>query len=285
MAFLLIAAIGKATITIESIDINTTVPYTLNDIQIDANISTDENRHVVIKLFDNNTERQSFEKDLNSADGNLEYYNQQFITQFTEGTHTLDINIFDTNNNPITGKQKTITVLANPIIVDENISWALIQQYILPIARSLSECLVEKTDLNVMLTQNNATLKALQNDVAISLADKQAAEDLLAGKQREAESCQSARATCEADKTTTESKLSTAQNNCETEKASLKTDEENECDELLDLKETTIIQRDNRILELKEANIDTEIIGVAGWIAFFALAGIFAYLYFKERIR
>lgn len=282
---LLLLSNARAEVLVENIDVNKTVQYTLEDIQIDANISADENKSIIVQLFDNNALLESKSLDVNSQDGNKQYYSVSFVNQFTEGNHLIDVNIVDSNYNYLHHNVITINVMANPLNIDENMSWDLIQQYVLPIARSLSECLVEKTDLNVLYTQNQATLRSLENDVGIANADKEAAESLLAVKNRELESSTSARATCEADKTTMESKILNCDAKCENEKNNLKNNEEDVCTDKLLLKDETIQQRDNVIIAQSNEKASLELIAFVFGSMFFLSCALICFLYFKGMIK
>jgi len=195
-----------AAVRIENIDTNAIINYTVSDIRIDVNVFADENKNIILQFFDNNVLRDSKVSNIIVMDGNINYF-YNFVFQFTQGVHIIDINIVDSNYNSLDSKSKTIDVLASPLPGSPDISWELIQQYVLPIARSLSSCLVEKADLNVIYIQSQATMKSLENDVSISQADKQAAEDSLAIKKVELDSSNSARAVCEADKVVVEGKF------------------------------------------------------------------------------
>lgn len=286
MLLLLLAATAKAGTGIQSIDLNTPFLYDKTSIGLDVNIFTDENKQIAIQVYDNNALKHETTAYVDSPDGNTQYFGFNFTMWFaSEGIHRIDVNLSDTNLMQLHWSQKVINVQANPWIVDVNMSWDLVQQYVLPLARSLSLCISEKADLNILHVQSEATLKALQNDAAIAQEDKQEAEKRLADKAREMESCTSARATCEADKSTAESKWLNSENKCDNEKASLKRDEEETCDELVGLKEETIMQRDYRIFALTESKLEYEAMATAGWIAFFIVCGLVGFLYFKGRIK
>lgn len=283
LALVFFSASAFATIQVESIDTNTIINYTFSDIRIDLNIFADENKSIVLQLFDNNVLRDSEILNIISVDGNTNYF-YNFVLQFTKGQHVLDANIVDANYNFMHSKIKTIDVLDNSFIASQGISWELIQQYVLPIARSLSQCLVEKADLNVIYTQSQATMKSLENDVSIAHADKQAAEDSLAIKKTELEASNSARATCEADKTVVEGKFLNSQSDCDNKLNTQKNEKDNECARVVTLKDDSIAQRDNMIIAVTQNKVEIDAIATAAIIGICAMVSILGFLYYKGRI-
>lgn len=284
LATVLLCGGASASVAINGIDVNSALLYTLSNIQVDVNVITDVDANVIVQLYDNN----SF-VDENSLrvlfDGNVRIYKVSFVTQFSEGTHVLDANLLDVNQHALDFFSVTIDVLRNPTDIDENISWDLLQQYVLPIARSLSECLVERADLNILFTQSQSTMKALENDVGIANLAKQAAEDRLAANEVELTSCSTARSTCDADKTTTESKLLNSQAKCDNEKSALKDESDDTCDEQLLLKEQLITKERETSFEASTFALTMEQTAFGFGLMALAMVVVFAYLAFTKRIK
>ena len=272
-----------AAVRIENIDTNAIINYTVSDIRIDVNVFADENKNIILQFFDNNVLRDSKVSNIIVMDGNINYF-YNFVFQFTQGVHIIDINIVDSNYNSLDSKSKTIDVLASPLPGSPDISWELIQQYVLPIARSLSSCLVEKADLNVIYIQSQATMKSLENDVSISQADKQAAEDSLAIKKVELDSSNSARAVCEADKVVVEGKFLNSQMECDNKMNTQKNDKDAECTRVLGLKDDSIAQRDYTILAITQNKLEIDAVATAAIIGICAVISIIGFLYYKGRI-
>lgn len=282
---LLLAAEANAAVSVQSIDLNTAILYTASDIRTDVNIAADENKAITVKLYDNNVLRGEKQGEVNSPDGNAHYFAFSFVLQLTSGNHNIDVNVFDSNSlQQLDWRQRQVSVQVNPL-VDINLSWDIIQQYVLPLARSYSECVAQKSDINIMLTQAEATLKALQNDVGIAQASKEEAERLLSAKKTELDACGSARATCEADKTTLDSRLLNADSKCELEKSELQDNEEQDCEDKLLLKESVIDERGGALLAMQQGKLDMESIAMAFGCGCAGLLIFFIFLMFKGRVK
>ena len=284
-ALLLVALSVRATTVVESIDVNTILLYTSNDVGVDVDIQSDENGHLILQLYDNNVFREEKTLDVSSPDGNLYDYSVSFTLQFVSGNHILDANLMDANYNTKHIKSTSFDVQVNPEVFDENISMELIQQYLLPMARALSQCMIDKADLNILYTQNSATMRALENSVAIANEDTAHAENMLSNKETELTSCSTARSTCEADKATADSKLNNARDECDSDMASLKDEEESDCDDQLLLKDQSIASRETMLLEKQNEANDAELLAFTFGALFFIIVGLVAFLYFKGAIK
>jgi len=283
-ALLLVALSVRATTVVESIDANTSLLYTDSDVSIDINVVSDENTSLILQLYDNNTLREEKTFDVSSPDGNLYTYSHSFILQFSAGYHVLDANLLDSNHNTKHIKNTGIEVATNPAIFDENLSMELVQQYLLPMARALTQCMVEKADLNILYSQNASTMRALENTIAIAHEDTAHAENMLSNKETELVSCTTARSTCEADKATADSKLNNARDECDSDMANLKSNEKEDCDDLLYLKDQSITSKDNMITEKTDQTNDAELLMFVFGSLFFIISGLVAFLYYKNKI-
>lgn len=276
---------AKAGTRVESIDLNTALLYTQSSIGVDVNIASDENLDIIVQLYDNNVNRAEESRSLQSPDGNTQYYGFHFALVFVEGGHSIDANVTDSNRSEIAWGHKSVEIMANPLVPDINVSWGLIEQYVLPLARSYSQCVAEKADLNLLFTQNLASLKSLQNDVAIANTAKQAAEDSLEAKKKELDSCASNKSICEGDKATLDTKYQNSISECNTEKANLKAEKEDECNQKIGLKDQVIQQRDGLILEKETGKLGMEYVATFFGLAFMLMISIFLYLGFTKRVR